>query len=217
MKQVRISIATLMLAMTSLAGISTANADDKPELTTRMAAPVRVLKSENKKFELYIPANLPLGSSRVIVSVTDADGNVLYNGPVKQRNGQNLAKPAVLFNFNSLPDGDYKLTAEADAWYYSQNIAVNGNALTINEQSACQLSLPTVTTYAPNKIEVVMSSQNVKNLNIWLYNADNELVYNNVLIAGRGRFDLNSLPVGNYNLAVGSTDKQFNKLVSIVK
>lgn len=217
MKQVRISIATLLLAMTSLAGISTANADDKPELTTRMAAPVKVLKSENKKFELYIPANLPLGSSRVSVSVTDADGNVLYNGQLKRTTSQDMAKPAALFNFNSLPDGNYKLTAEADAWYYSQNLTVNGNTLTINEQSASQLALPTITAYAPNKIEVTMLAQNVKNLNVWIFNADSELVFNSELASGRGRFDLNSLPVGNYSLAIGSTDKQFTKSVSIVK
>ena len=215
MKQVRISIATLLLAMTSLVGISTARADDKPELTTRMAAPVKVLKSEKKKFELYIPANLPLGSSRVSVSVTDADGNVLYNGQVKQRDGQNLAKPAVLFNFSNLADGDYTLTAEADAWYYSQSLTVNGNELTINEQSVSQMALPTVTAYAPNKIEVTMLAKNVKNLNVWLYNVENELVYNNALAGGRGRFDLNSLPVGNYTLSVGSVDKQFSKQINI--
>ena len=217
MKQVRISIATLLLAMTSLVGISTARADDKPELTKRMAAPVTVLKSEKKKFELYIPANLPLGNSRVSVSVTDADGNVLYNGQLKQNGSQNVAKPAALFNFNNLPDGDYKLTAEADAWYYSQNLTVNGNELILNEQSASQLSLPTVAEYAPNKIDVTMLTQNVKELNVWLYNADNELVYNNVLTGGRGRFDLNSLPVGDYSLTIGSTDKQFSRPVSIAK
>lgn len=217
MKQVRISIAALLLAMTSLAGISTANADDKPELATRMAATVKVLKSENKKFELYIPANLPLGSSRVSVSVTDADGNVLYNGQLKQNGRQNVTKPAALFNFNNLPDGDYKLTVEADAWYYSQNLTVNGNELTPNEQSASQLSLPTVAEYAPNKIEVTMLTQNVKNLNVWLYNTDNELIYNNALTGGRGRFDLNNLPIGDYSLTIGSTDKQFNRSVSIVK
>ena len=217
MKQVRISIATLLLAMTSLVGVSTARADDKPELTTRMAALVTVLKSEKKKFELYIPANLPLGSSRVSVSVTDADGNVLYNGQVKQRDGQNLAKPTVLFNFSNLADGNYTLTAEADAWYYSQSLTVNGNELTINEQSVSQMALPTVTDYAPNKIEVVMLAKNVKNLNVWLYNADNELIYSTVLAGGRGRFDLNSLPVGDYNLAIGSTEKQFNRTVKIAK
>jgi gamma-glutamylcyclotransferase (GGCT)/AIG2-like uncharacterized protein YtfP len=215
MKQVRISIATLLLALTSLTGMGIANADDKPEANKRLAALVNVVKSEKKKFELYIPATLPQGNSRVSVSVTDADGNVLYNGQVKQRNQQQLAQPAVLFNFQNLADGDYTLTAESAAWWYTQNLTVNGNVLTVNEETVGQLSEPTVTSYAKNKVEVLLPTRNVNDLNVWLYNTNNEIVYTSKLVAGRGRYDLNNLPIDDYTLMIGSANKQFKKLISI--
>ncbi|RYC69536.1 T9SS type A sorting domain-containing protein [Spirosoma sordidisoli] len=199
MKQFRLSIAVL-LSVWSLAGMGGAKAD-----TGSGVSGVKVVKSESKKVRLYTQASLP-----VDVAIIDADGNVLYRGETK---GQKQAMTS--FNLNSLPDGQYYITAGNNAWWMSQALTIKGNSLTIDERNLQQLTQPTLTAYEKNKIEVSLPATNVDHANVVIYDAQSNPVYTDTFKGSVRRFDLSSLPAGSYTFVVGPDQKQFTSRIDV--
>ena len=199
MKQFRLSIAVL-LSVWSLAGSGVAIADNGAG-----ANGVKVEKSEQKKVRIYTQP----GSS-VDVALIDADGNVLYRGIINKNN-----KRATSFNLNSLPDGQYFLTAGNNAWWMSQGLTIKANALSVDERNLQQLSQPTLTAYEKNKIELLLPAKNIDEASVAIYDAQNVLVQTDSFKGSVRRFDLSSLPDGSYTFVVGPNQKQFTTRVDI--
>ena len=166
---------------------------------------VKVEKSEQKKVRIHTQPGTP-----VDVAIIDADGNVLYRGVISKN-----AKRATSFNLNSLPDGQYYLTAGNNAWWMSQGLTIKGNALNVDERSLQQLAKPTLTAYEKNKIEVVMPAKNISGANVAIYDAQNALVQTSTFTGPARRFDLSGLPDGAYTFVVGPDQKQFTTRVDI--
>lgn len=199
MKQFRLSIAVL-LSVWGLAGMGGAKADNGSG-----ANGVKVEKSEQKKVRIYTQPGAP-----VDVAIIDADGNVLYRGIITKNNQR-----ATSFNLNSLPDGQYYLTAGSKAWWLSQEITIKGNALSVDDRNLQQVLEPTLTAYEKNKIEVKLPAKNVDEANVAIYDSQNILVQTDSFKGSVRRFDLSSLPDGPYTFVVGPTQKQFATRVDI--
>ena len=199
MKQFRLSIAVL-LSVWSLAGTGVANADNGAG-----ANGVKVEKSEQKKVRIYTQPG-----AAVDVALIDADGNVLYRGIISRN-----SKKATSFNLNSLPDGQYYLTAGNNAWWMSQGISIKANAINVDERNLQQLSQPTLTTYEKNKVEVNLPAKNIEESNVAIYDAQNVLVQTDSFKGSTRRFDLSGLPDGAYTFVVGPNQKQFTTRVDI--
>ncbi len=199
MKKFRLSIAVLLSAW-SLAGMGDAKAD-----TGSGMSGVKVEKSEQKKVRIYT-----LPGASVDVAIIDADGNVLYRGIISKN-----AKRSTSFNLNSLPDGQYYLTAGNNAWWMSQGLTIKANALNVDERNLQQLTQPTLTAYEKNKIEVVLPARNVENANVSIYDAQNVLVQTATFKGSVRRFDLSGMPDGAYTFVVGPNQKQFTTHVDI--
>ena len=191
----------MLFAAWSLASTGGAFADNGT-----VAGKVKVVKSESKKVRLYTPVNTP-----VTVAMIDADGNLLYQEQVKAKDVRGMS-----FNMKNLPDGQYFITATNDTFWLSQALTVRGTELTINEKSVSQLDKPTLTPYAKNKFEVTVPATNLRTVNVAIYNQQNDLVYTDeVKAANPRRFDLNTLPAGDYTFVVGPEQKKFAERIQI--
>ncbi len=199
MKKIRLSIAVL-LSVWSLAGLGEANADNGSGM-----GGVKVEKSEQKKVRVYTQP----GAS-VDVAIIDADGNVLYRGLISKN-----AKKATSFNLNSLPDGQYYLTAGTNAWWMSQGLTIKSNAINVDARSLQQVAKPILTAYEKNKIEVLLPAENVDETNVAIYDAQNVLVQTDTFKGSTRRFDLSAMPDGAYTFVVGPDQKQFTTRVNI--
>ena len=204
MKKIRLSV-VMLLAAWSLVSMGGALANEGPEVST-----VKVTKSEKKKFRLYIPAALPLGSSSVQVALIDVDGTILYQGAVADRKQQGIP-----FNLNALPDGRYFLTTSTDSWWTSQEIDIQGNSLIVDDRRVSQLVKPTVSTYAKNKVQLTVQSVNFSDMSVSIYDRNDDLVYTDQFKGNVHRLDLNNLPTGSYTMLVGSPYKRFTEKVEI--
>lgn len=200
MKKVRLSVAMLFAAW-SLAGTTGAFADNGT-----IAGAVKVVKVENKKVRLYTPLN-----AAVSVSMIDADGNTLYQEQLTAKDLRGLS-----FNLKSLPDGQYFITATNDTFWLSQALTVRGNDLIVSDKSVSLLEKPMLTPYAANKFEVIVPATNVANVNVSIYNQQNDLVFTDQIKAENARrFDLSTLPAGDYTFVMGDDQKQFAQHVQI--
>ena len=206
MKKIRLSIAVL-LSVWSLAGTAVAVADNDSG-----ANGVKVEKSESKKIRLYIPTGSQKSNALVDVAIIDTDGNVLYQGTVSQSKAGRQS-----FNLNSLPDGQYYITAGNNAWWMSQGVTIRGNALIVDARNLRQVMQPTLTAYGKNKIEVAMPATNVTDASVAIYDAQDTLVYSDKMTGPLRRFDLSSLPAGAYTFVVGPEQKHFSSRVDIRK
>ncbi|OIN57599.1 hypothetical protein [Arsenicibacter rosenii] len=204
MKTIRLSVTSLLL-MGSLVSMGGALTGKNPEVRT-----VKVVKSERKKFRLYIPSTLPLGGSQVQVSLTDADGNVLHQGTAIDRYQQGIS-----YDLNSLPDGQYFLAVTNDAWWTSQPFEINGNTLSVDDKRVTQVMRPVVSSYAKNKVQLTVQSTNVPEMTVALYDKNNELVFAEHMSGVVKRYDLSTLPAGRYTMSVGSPAKKFSELIDI--
>ena len=199
MKKFRLSIAVLV-SVWSLAGLGEANADNGSGM-----GGVKVEKSEQKKVRVYTQPGSP-----VDVAIIDADGNVLYRGSISKN-----AKKATSFNLNSLPDGQYYLTAGNSAWWMSQGLTIKSNAISVDTRNLQQVAQPIITAYEKNKIEVMLPTKNVDEANVAIYDAQNVLVQTNSFKGSTRRFDLSALPDGAYTFVVGPNEKQFKTRIDI--
>ncbi len=191
----------MLFAAWSLASTGGAFADNGT-----VAGKVKVIKSEHKKVRLYTPINTP-----VSVAMIDADGNLLYQGQVAAKDLRGMS-----FNMNTLPDGQYFITATNDTFWLSQGLTVRGNELTVNEKSVSLLEKPTLTPYAHNKFEVKVPTSNLETVNVAIYNQQNDLVFSDEFTAANPRrFDLNTLPAGDYTFVVGPEQKKFAERIQI--
>lgn len=170
---------------------------------------VTVTKSENKKIRLHTQPGTP-----ITVALIDAEGTLLYQGNVNNKDARGTS-----FNLATLPDGQYFLTATNDTFWLSQGLTIRGTTLTIDTQHVRQLARPTLTAYEKNKFQVTIPESNVPApaVNVTIYDRQHELVYADRLTNRRGRFDLSTLPVGDYTFMVGSDQKQFAQLIQIQK
>ena len=199
MKQFRLSIAVL-LSVLSLAGMGDAKADNGSGM-----GGVKVEKSEQKKVRVYTQP----GAS-VDLALIDAEGNVLYWGLISKNSTK-----ATSFNLNSLPDGQYYLTAGNNAWWMSQGITIKANAVNVDPRNLKQVAQPIVTAYEKNKIEVTLPAKNVEDANVAIYDAQNVLVQVDAIKGSTRRFDLSAMPDGAYTFVVGPNQKQFTTRVDI--
>lgn len=200
MKRFRLSVAVLLTAW-SLIGTEGAFAQQNTEVSK-----VKVVKSETKKVRLYTPVGLP-----VSVALIDADGNILFQDNVKAKDARGLS-----FNMNTLPDGQYFLTTTNDAFWLSQPMTVRGNKLTIDAQTVSQLEKPTLVAYDKNKFEVKLPASNVRSVEVAIYDQQNVLVYADDIAGTKShRFDLSTLPSGDYTFVVGPVQKKFAERIAI--
>lgn len=166
---------------------------------------VKIEKSATKKVRIYTQPGAP-----VDVAIIDADGNVLYKGAITANK-----QGATSFNLNSLPDGQYFMTAANKSWWMSQALTIKGNTVNVDERSLQEVTQPTVTTYDKNKVEVTLPSKNVSEASVAIYDAQSILVYADKLTSSVRRFDLSSLPEGAYTFVVGPDQKQFSSRINI--
>ena len=166
---------------------------------------VKIEKSEQKKVRIYTKPG-----TAVDVAIIDADGNVLYRGVASKNKNQVTA-----FNLNSLPDGQYYLTAGNNAWWMSQGLTIKGNVLNMDARNLQQVAQPTLTAYEKNKIEVLLPSTNIEAANVAIYDAQNVLVQSDTFKGSVRRFDLSALPDGAYTFVVGPTEKQFASRIEV--
>lgn len=206
MKKIRLSVVVLLAAL-GLVSMGGAMASEGPEVST-----VKVVKSEKKKFRLYIPATLPLGSSSVQVALIDVDGTVLYQGAVADRKQEGIP-----FNLNSLPDGRYYLTVSNDSWWTSQEFSIQANTLVVDDHRVSQFVKPTVSAYAKNKVQLSVQAVNLPDMTVSIYDRNDELVYSDQFKGNVHRLDLNNLPKGSYTVAVGLPYKRFTETIEISK
>lgn len=199
MKKFQLTIAVLLSAM-SLASMGDVKADTGSGMNG-----VKVEKSEQKKVRIYTQP----GAS-VDVALIDADGNVLYRGVIAKN-----AKRATAFNLNSLPDGQYYLTAGNNAWWMSQGLTIKANAVNVDERSLQQVTHPTLTAYEKNKIEVILPAKNIDETDVAIYDAQNVLVQTDSFKGSVRRFDLSALPDGAYTFVVGPNEKKFITSIAI--
>ncbi len=203
MKQIRLSIAALLISM-SIAGTAAVaqgvtNAHDGSGVNT-----VKVVKSENKKVRLYIQNSTP-----VDVSIIDTDGTVLYRATAAK------SKKATAFNLKNLPDGQYFITAGTNAWWMSQGLTIRGSSVNIDAQNLQQVAQPTLMAYEKNKIEMTIPGTNMAQNNVTIYNDQSQAVYQDTFNGAVRRFDLTSLPQGAYTFVVGPNQKQFTSRINV--
>lgn len=198
MNHVRLTIATLLAAWTlGTAEMAVAQTADKPST-------VNVLKSGVKKVRLYSPVNTP-----VDVAVIDLTGNLLYQGTLRS-----LDKRGALLNLVNLPDGRYFVTATNDGFWMSQGLTIRNDVVSVDAQNMTELTKPVLNTYAQNKYELV--TPGVKELTVSIYDRMNDLVFSKSFGQGNThRFDLSSLPAGDYTFVYGPSQKQFTERVAI--
>ncbi|WP_375446756.1 T9SS C-terminal target domain-containing protein [uncultured Fibrella sp.] len=199
MKQIRVTIAMLAAALTLTA------AGNAVAQTPAQGAPVQIVKSAIKKIRLQTPAGATMD-----VSVIDQTGTVLYSGAVRAKDNRGTS-----LNLANLPDGRYYVTATNNDFWMSQGILVRNDQVTVDAQNVTEVVRPALVAYAKNKYEVVMPG--VKTLNVAIYDRMNELVFTKSFGSSGEvhRFDLSSLPTGEYTFVYGPEQKQFTEHVAI--
>lgn len=161
-------------------------------------------KSGGKRVRLALPTN-----TSVDLAVIDEQGTVLHQSTIQVNN-----KRGVLLNMQNLPDGHYTLTATNNDFWVSQGITIHPNQLEIDTRNVTELVRPVVRAYAKNKFEVTMPG--VDKLTVSIYDRTNDLVYTHLFgVGSRHRFDLSSLPTGQYTFVYGPEQKQFTERVAI--
>lgn len=199
MKQIRVSIAMLLIAGTlTTAGSAVAQ-------TPAHKAPVSVIKSAVKKIRLQTPVG-----STMDVSVIDQAGTILYSGVLRAKDSRGTS-----LNLANLPDGRYYVTTTNNDMWMSQGITLRNDQVSIDAQNVTELVRPALVAYAQNKYEVVMPG--VKTLTVAIYDRMNDLVFTKSY-GSTGevhRFDLSSLPTGDYTFVYGPEQKQFTERVAI--
>lgn len=168
-------------------------------------APVKVVKSSVKKIRLQTPVGATMD-----VSVIDQTGTVLYSGQLRAKDSRGTS-----LNLASLPDGRYYVTATNNDVWMSQGIVVRNDQVSVDAQNVTEVVRPALVAYAKNKYEVVMPG--VKSLTVAIYDRLNDLVFTKSFgSAGEvHRFDLSSLPLGDYTFVYGPEQKQFTERVAI--
>jgi len=203
MKQIRLSMAALLISMSMAGSAAVAQGVTNANDGSGMSA-VKVVTSENKKVRLYTQ-----NSSPVDVSIIDTDGTVLYQGAITDN------KKATSFNLKNLPDGQYFITAGTNTWWMSQGMTVRGNAVSIDAQKLQQVAQPTLTAYEKNKIEMTLPGTNAAKTNVIIYDAQSQAVYQDTFNGAVRRFDLTALPQGSYTFVVGPDQKQFTSRIDV--
>lgn len=173
--------------------------------TTTQVSPVSIAKSAIKKIRLHTPAGATMD-----VSVIDQVGTVLYSGSLKAKDQRGTS-----INLANLPDGHYYVTATNNDMWMSQGITVRNDQVSVDAQNVTELVRPELVAYAKNKYELVMPG--VKTLTVAIYDRMNDLVFTKSFGSGGEvhRFDLSSLPSGDYTFVYGPEQKQFSERVAI--
>ena len=165
---------------------------------------IAAYKSGGKRIRLATPINTP-----VDVAVMDEQGTLLHQSTIRASDQR-----GILLNLKNLPDGKYYVTATNNDFWMSQGVTVNNDQVLVNARNVTELIRPVVTAYAKNKFEVAMPG--VEKLTVSIYNPTNDLVYTQSFGSGnRHRFDLSSLPNGQYTFVYGPEQKQFTERIAI--
>ncbi|MEZ0483696.1 T9SS C-terminal target domain-containing protein [Fibrella aquatica] len=199
MKQIRVTIAMLAVALT----LTTAGSVVAQSSTVN--GPVKVAKSAAKKVRLQTPVGATMD-----VAVIDQIGTVLYAGSFRAKDSRGTS-----LNLSNLPEGRYFITATNDDVWMSQGIMVNNDQVSVDAQNVTEVVRPALVSYAQNKYELVMPG--VNSLTVAIYDRMNDLVFTKSFgSAGEvHRFDLSSLPSGDYTFVYGPSEKQFTERVAI--
>ncbi|RYF66795.1 MAG: T9SS C-terminal target domain-containing protein [Cytophagaceae bacterium] len=168
-------------------------------------APVQIIKSATKKIRLQTPVGATMD-----VAVIDQAGTVLYTGTLRAQDSRGTS-----LNLANLPDGRYYVTATNNGVWMSQGIAVRNDQVSVDAQNVTEVVRPTLVTYAKNKFEVAMPG--VKSFNVAIYDRMNDLVFTKSFGSDGEvhRFDLSSLPSGDYTFVYGPDQKQFTERLEI--
>ena len=200
MKTIRLTVAMLTAAWlltTAEGAVAQLKQSDSP-------VTMATYRSGGKRILLALPAN-----ATVDVAVIDEQGTVLHQSTVQAND-----RRGVVLNMQNLPDGHYYLTATNNDFWVSQGVTVRRDQVSIDTRNVTELVRPVVTAYAKNKFEVAMPG--VNKLTVSIYDRTNDLVYTHSFGAGnRHRFDLSSLPSGQYTFVYGPDQKQFTERVAI--
>ncbi|MBO0934819.1 T9SS C-terminal target domain-containing protein [Fibrella aquatilis] len=200
MKTIRITIALLATAWL----LTTAEAAVAQHQNLESPVTVAAFKSGGKRIRLATPIN-----SAVDVAIMDEQGTLLHQSTIRATD-----KRGILLNLKNLPNGRYFVTATNNDFWVSQGVTVNNEQVLVNTRNVTELIRPVVTAYAKNKFEVAMPG--VEKMTISIYNPTNDLVYTQSFGAGnRHRFDLSSLPGGQYTFVYGPEQKQFIERIAI--
>jgi len=199
MKQIRLTIAMLAVAFTlTAAGSAVA------QIST-VAGPVKIAKSATKKVRIHTPVGTTLD-----ISLIDQAGTLLYAGTVKAKDLRGTS-----VNLANLPDGRYYLTATNNDLWMSQGLTVRNDQVVVDAQNVTEVVRPALVAYAKNKYEVAMPG--VQSLTVAIYDRMNDLVFTKSFGSDGEvhRFDLSSLPSGDYTFVYGPEQKQFTERVAI--
>ncbi|MBO0936838.1 T9SS C-terminal target domain-containing protein [Fibrella sp. HMF5335] len=200
MKTIQLTVAMLTAAwLLNTAPVAVAQ-HTNPDSPVTVAA----LKSGGKRIRLVTPAN-----AAVDVAVIDEQGTILHQSTIQAND-----KRGVLLNLQNLPDGRYYLTATNNDFWVSQSVTVRNQQAIVDARNVTELVRPALTVYAKNKVEVAMPG--VEKLTVSIYNRTNDLVFTQSFGSGnRHRFDLSSLPGGQYTFVYGPEQKQFTERIAI--
>ena len=198
MKRFQITIALLAATLT----LSTAEMAVAQSASAKSIVTVR--QSATKKVRVFSPVK-----STMDVSVIDESGTLLFQGYLRPQDVRGTS-----VKLTNLPDGLYFITANNEDVWMSQGITVRNDQVRIDAQRVTELVRPALVAYAQNKFEVVMPG--VKALDVAIYDRANDLVFSQSFNQDKAhRFDLTSLPSGNYTFVYGPKQKQFTERVAI--
>ncbi len=192
-----------MLLSTLLTALLMTNATVSEARTHALDVKVKFVKSDGKK--LRVVANQPSGLLNV--SLYNESGELLYSGQVQAI--ENLGKR---FDLSALADGKYSLTVTGGTFSSTQQVAIKDGNLTINTDSYNETLKPEVKPLAKNQFIIAVSVPT----SITITDLLGEELYSAVANESK-RYDLSTLPNGQYQITFIIGDSMFTETVKVVK
>jgi hypothetical protein len=165
---------------------------------------VKLVKRDAKKVEIRV--NQPNGGA-MNVELTDNQGISVYQGTVKS--GENIVK---LFDLNALPNGEYTLNCNNEAFWSVQRFQIKDGNVEINQNSYQEANAPAVKLNGQNRFEVV--SKNALATTVTITNNTGEVMYDGKLTESTV-FNLDRLTTGEYRFEFNVGNAAFRKYVSV--
>jgi hypothetical protein len=144
--------------------------------------------------------------------IKDMNGYSLYSENI-EKSGEIFSKS---YDLNMLPDGDYEIEVEGTEKFTSFPFSVVNNKIAFSMLEKSETYKPTFVE-SGNKVMVSKINPDKNPLYVFIYNSQNELVYEETL-EGKlesGRIYNFSKVQGNYTIAIQSDDKSYSKTVAI--
>ncbi len=192
-----------MLLSTLLTALLMTNATVSEARTHTLDVKVKFVKSDGKK--LRVVANQPSGLLNV--SLYNESGELLYAGQVQAI--ENLGKR---FDLSALADGKYSLTVTGGTFSSTQQVAIKDGNLTIDTDSYNETLKPEIKPLAKNQFTIALTVPT----SITITDLYGQELYSAVANESK-RYDLSTLPNGQYQITFIIGGSMFTETVKVVK